>query len=136
MAVDLSLDPSTLRFFADKARTLSADLEAGYEDGRDHEIDLDAEGMRESHHHDALAEEETDDQTEEELRELIDDLNIDEAADLVAIVWIGRGDYGADDWEEARSEARGRAQGKTSKYLLGMPLLADHIDAGLDALNL
>jgi len=136
MAVDLSLDPATLRLFADKARAISADVQGDYEDGTEHEIDLDAEGMHESHHHDALAEEEADDQTEEELRELIDDLNVDEAADLVAIVWIGRGDYNADDWDEARGEARSRAAGKTSAYLLGMPLLADHIEAGLDTLDL
>ncbi|WP_026380984.1 DUF3775 domain-containing protein [Afifella pfennigii] len=136
MPVDLNLDPATLRLFAEKARTISADLPGDYEDGNEHDVELDAEGMHDSHHHDALAEEETEDQTEEELRELIDDLNVDEAADLVAIVWIGRGDYGAEDWDEARSEARSRAAGKTSAYLLGMPLLADHIEAGLDTLDL
>ena len=44
--------------------------------------------------------------TEEELKELIDDLNVDEAADLVAITWVGRGDFEAAEFEQAQRERR------------------------------
>ena len=60
--------------------------------------------------------------TGEELRELIGDLNVDEAAELVAIMWIGRGDYDAAEFAEAVAEARGRGNRRTAKYLLGFPL--------------
>ena len=61
---------------------------------------------------------------------------MDEAAELVAIAWIGRGDFEAEDFQQAVDEARDRAAGSTATYLLGMPLLADHLEAGLDALDL
>ncbi|MCR9280913.1 MAG: DUF3775 domain-containing protein [Rhodobacteraceae bacterium] len=92
--------------------------------------------MEQSHGHDGLAEEENDDLSDEELRELIEDLNVDEAAELVAISWIGRGDFEAEDFQQAVDEARDRAASSTATYLLGMPLLADHLEAGLDALDL
>jgi len=135
MPVDLTLDPDTIRMFADRARAINA-MEASDEDEKDVEGDLEEAVNRPAHHQDTLAEEEAGDLTREELTELIDDLNEDEAQELVAIVWIGRNDFEASDWELAREEARQRAVGPTSTYLLGMPLLADFIEAGLDALEL
>jgi hypothetical protein len=87
------------------------------------------------HHHDGLAEESSDNLTEEELRELIDDLNVDETAELVALVWVGRGDYDAAEWADALAAARERANKRTAKYLLGMPLLADWLEEGLEAIG-
>ncbi|WP_349357780.1 DUF3775 domain-containing protein [Stappia sp.] len=136
MAVDLSLSPDTIRMLIQKARAASASLEDSFEDGGEHDIEFDAETLEDSHAHDGLAEEEADDMTGEEVRELIDDLNVDEAAEVVAMVWIGRGDFDAGDFEQAVEEARERAVGSTSKYLLEMPLFADHLEAGLDALEL
>jgi hypothetical protein len=52
-----------------------------------------------------------DDPTEAELRELIDDLNDDEGVDLIALAWIGRGDFGKDELAAARELARERHQG-------------------------
>ncbi len=137
MAVNLTLSPATMRMLVQKARAASAsDLDGGYEDGRDREIEFDADTLQDSHAHDGLAEEETDDLSVEELAELIEDLNVDEAAELVAIVWIGRGDYEADDFDQAVEDARDRAFRSTAKYLIGLPLFADHLEAGLDALDL
>jgi hypothetical protein len=67
---------------------------------------------------------------------MISELNVDEARELVAIVWIGRGDFAASDWLTALEQAHERAQGPTARYLLGMPMLADYIDAGMDTLGL
>lgn len=136
MAVELTLAPETLRLIVEKARTVEAAIEKDLE----HESDLEPTppGGNEHHAHATLVEEEAEDPTEEELRELIDDLNVDEATELVAITWIGRGDYDAADWEEALKEARGRAGprgARVSRYLLGMPLLADYLEAGFDALD-
>lgn len=77
-----------------------------------------------------------DDPTYEELKTFIEDLNEDEQADLVALVWIGRGDYTADQWERAVADARDRREGPTADYLLGMPILADLLEEGLAQLGL
>jgi hypothetical protein len=71
-----------------------------------------------------------DDPTEMELRELIDDLNDDEVIDVIALVWIGRGDFGIEELEDARALARERHQGKSSKYLMGIPTLAEYLSEG------
>lgn len=136
MDVDLTLSAETIRLLAQKARAASAALEDTFEDGHEGEVEFDEETLTDTHSHDGLAEEENDDLSDEELRELIDDLNIDEATELVAIAWIGRGDFDAEDFEQALEEARERAAGPTADYLLGMPLLADYLEAGLDALEL
>jgi hypothetical protein len=136
LSVDLALDPATVRLFIDKAKAVAADLDLENLDQSADTIEFDAERLEDTHHHDGLAEEEAEDLTGEELRELIDDLNTDEAASLVAIAWVGRGDYEASDFNSAVSDARERAEGSTSHYLMGMPLLAEHLEAGLDALGL
>lgn len=72
----------------------------------------------------------------DEMVEFINDLNEDEALDLVALMWIGRGTFDADEWEEARNLAREEATHSYSDYLLGTPLLADFLESGLDAFDL
>jgi hypothetical protein len=131
---ELSIGPDTVRLFILKARVLSAAVNEDYDDGAEHEIELDGDAHA-NHHHDGLAEESSDNLTEEELRELIDDLNVDETAELVALVWVGRGDYDAAEWADALAAARERANKRTAKYLLGMPLLADWLEEGLEAIG-
>lgn len=77
-----------------------------------------------------------DDPTAEELRETVDDLNIDEQCQLVALAWLGRGDYTADDWDDAVATARDAHNEHTAAYLMGMPLLADYLEEGLAAFEL
>lgn len=72
-----------------------------------------------------------------ELERIIHELNVDQKCELVALSWLGRGDYsGADEWEEVLAEARDRHNEHTAGYLLGMPLLADHLEDGLSQLGL
>ena len=68
-----------------------------------------------------------------ELVEFIRDLDVDEAAALVALAWIGRGDFEADDWKSAVAAANDRHEGPTWKYLLGIPLLPDYLADALSA---
>jgi len=68
-----------------------------------------------------------------ELVEFIRDLDVDESAALVALAWIGRGDFEADDWKSAVVAANERREGPTWKYLLGMALLPDYLQDALDA---
>jgi len=76
------------------------------------------------------------DPTARELIGFIRGLNTDEQANLVAIAWIGRGTYDAEDWDEALATARAEATTPTWRYLLGMPELADFLEDGLEALGI
>ena len=66
-----------------------------------------------------------------ELAAFIDAMDEDEQCELVALAWVGRGEYTAEEWLTAVAEARGRREGRTSKYLLDNPLLASHLEYGL-----
>jgi len=82
--------------------------------------------------------ESSDDATEEELREVIAGLNEDERHDLIALVYIGRGDMEPEEWVEAVRLAREREDASsvsTADWLLGIPNLGDLLDEGLAALG-
>jgi len=85
---------------------------------------------------DSILESRAGDATEDELRAFIAGLNDDEQASLVAVMWIGRETYGPDELEEAIDTARAEATAPTEDYLLGVPLLADYLEDGLDALGI
>lgn len=77
----------------------------------------------------------TEDPLQQQVRGLIDGLNDDESYDLVVLMWIGRGTYGIDEFQEARKVAQEEATQSTSDYLLGTPLLADFLEEGLSAVE-
>lgn len=130
---DLTIVPDTVRLIVEKSRMVSAAVNEDYDDGAEHEVELD-DNARDTHHHDGLAEEETEDQTERELRRILRELNVDEAAELIALVWIGRGDYEAAEFAEAISEAKQRNY-RPVRYLTGMPMLGDWLEEGLQAIG-
>jgi hypothetical protein len=72
-----------------------------------------------------------DDMTIRELRAFINGLTEDEQVDLVALMRLGRGDGSLEDWPELRDEARQQHNNRTAAYLLGEPLLSDHLEEGL-----
>lgn len=72
-----------------------------------------------------------DDAVAEELIGFIAGLNEDERAALVALVWLGRGDFEASEWGEALALARERREGSTARYLLGIPNVGDLAEEGL-----
>ena len=118
----LEISPSKVARIIIRARTLDAKT------GRwDTPLD-DAEA-------DSILESRPSDATEDELRSYIADLNGDEQASLVAIMWIGRDTFTADDLEEAIDTAKSEASAPTEDYLLGIPLLSDYLTSGLEALG-
>ena len=124
--VDLTIDPDTVCFLAVKAREFDAKVEpddpdSGSNPSDDRAIDV--------------LEDRRDDATQAEIMGILEVLNEDELAELVAITWIGRGDYGRDDWAEAIDQARQRGSGSTADYLLGMPLLGDYLENGLNEIG-
>jgi hypothetical protein len=68
-----------------------------------------------------------------ELVEYLKDLDVDESAALVALAWIGRGDFEAKEWQAAVAQARERAVGPTWKYLIDIQLLPDYLEDALSA---
>ena len=71
--------------------------------------------------------------TRRELVEYLSDLDVDESAALVALAWIGRGDFEPKEWKAAVAQAHERAVGPTWKYLLDMELLPDYLEDALSA---
>ncbi len=116
-----------LRYIIAKARELDAQEPAVDEDSGSNPID---DGFRD------VLEDDEGDPTFWELETFIDGLNIDEQHELVALTWVGRGDFDAEQWGEAVAEARRRHTGPTSSYLLGIPILADYLDEGLASFGL
>ena len=67
-----------------------------------------------------------------ELKGAIDDLEPDQQATLVALMWLGRGDYDLESWDEALSYATEVHGPNTPDYLIASPLLADYLEQGLE----
>ena len=70
------------------------------------------------------------------LHDYISGLNEDEQASLVAVMWIGRETYDADDLAEAIRTAKEERTAPTEDYLSGIPALAEYLEDGLDALGI
>ena len=83
----------------------------------------------------AALEDRPSDPVEHELRATIADLSFDAGTDLVALMWLGRDGSGPEDWPEMQRRAVERRTGDPADYLLGTPLLADHLSAGLAMLG-
>lgn len=74
--------------------------------------------------------------SEAEFDAFVSGLTDTEKATLVAIMWIGRDSFDAEEIEEAIATARAEATTPTEDYLKGSPHLADHLENGLDALGI
>ena len=123
----LSISPEKVCFFILKAREFDvkdavADPDSGSNPSDDAMIDV--------------LEDHPDDPTQQELRSFIDALTEDEQVDLVALTWLGRGDGTLDDWDELREEAARLHNNRTAAYLLGKPMLGDHLQEGLSQFGL
>jgi hypothetical protein len=71
----------------------------------------------------------------DELVNFINALNEEEQVNLVALTWLGGGDYTADGWDDALEAAREARTDHTDTYLLGIPLLGDYLEEGLSQLG-
>jgi hypothetical protein len=69
--------------------------------------------------------------TFEELRSFLLDQNDDELKELLALAWLGRGDFAIEEWQDGLRRVRDVRQHHTADYLLGTPLLADFLEEGL-----
>jgi hypothetical protein len=61
-------------------------------------------------------------------------LNEDEQLDVLALMWVGRGDFAS--FDEARAEASDMSDKHIAlRYLIGTPGLGDHLEEGLAQLG-
>jgi hypothetical protein len=120
--VELSISAETVCFIIVKAREFDVkDVVTEPDPGSNPADDRDLE----------VLEDHPDDPAEQEIRGMIGSLSVDEQVELVALAWLGRGDYDARDWTAARADAADAHPGKTADYLLGLPLLGDYLEEGL-----
>ncbi|SKA32497.1 Protein of unknown function [Enhydrobacter aerosaccus] len=118
----LSISPEKVCFIVVKAREFDVqDVETDPDSGSNASDDAMA-SVLEAH---------GDDPTYDELVAFIDGLTEEEQVDLVALTWLGRGDGDISDWPDLRREARRARNKRTAAYLLGKPMLADHLEDGL-----
>jgi Protein of unknown function (DUF3775) len=118
----LSISPEKVCFFVLKAREF---------DVKDVVTDPDSGSNASDDAMISVLEDHADDPTQQELRAFIDALTEDEQVDLVALTWLGRGDGTLDEWDELRAEAARLHNNRTAAYLMGKPMLGDHLEEGL-----
>ncbi|SHI80726.1 DUF3775 domain-containing protein [Wenxinia saemankumensis] len=61
----------------------------------------------------------------------IEGLTEEEQAALIALMWVGRGDFDADDWEDALNTAMTDAADNAAEVLKEDEDFPDHLEAGL-----
>jgi Protein of unknown function (DUF3775) len=118
----LSISPEKVCYIISKARQFEAkdvvaDPESGSNAADDRMVDV--------------LEDQAEDPVYEEPTAFIATLDEDEQVDLIALTWLGRGDASIDEWDDLHSEAARARNERTAAYLLGLPLLPEHLEEGL-----
>ncbi len=124
----LTIPIETLTYIIEKARAFDAEVApVNARDGSNaiEEEDGDIE----------ILEDTADNPTGEELSAALEALNDDQQDEIIALTWVGRGDYVKDEWDEALDAAHDRHNGGEARYLLGTPLLADYLEEGASQLG-
>ena len=122
----LEISPEKIAHVIIKAREFDAKVGAWDESPENGDAEEDPASVLESF---------SDDTVFQEVASFIEALNDDEQVGLVAVTWIGRGTFEVEELEEAITTARDEAVNKTSVYLLGIPLLSDYLEEGLEKLG-
>ncbi|MGQ9365752.1 DUF3775 domain-containing protein [Azospirillum sp. ST 5-10] len=77
-----------------------------------------------------------EDPTLAELMGVLQTLDDDETVEVIALAWLGRGDFTREDWPEAVELARERHNDRSAEYLVGIPNLGDCLEEGMEQLGL
>ena len=125
--IELSVDHEKLGFIIIKAREFDAKVDPAEPDPGSNPTDDDQREVLEDY---------AGDPTYAELVEAIEGLNEDEQVELVALVWLGRGDYESSEWDQALKDAREAHNERTASYLVGTPNLSDELEEGLAKLGI
>ena len=65
--------------------------------------------------------------------EFVAGLNVEEQTDLLALIWLGRGDYDIAEWDDALEEAEARIAARDPDYMIGDAALPEYLGDGLEA---
>ncbi|AGA32256.1 hypothetical protein TVNIR_0554 [Thioalkalivibrio nitratireducens DSM 14787] len=76
------------------------------------------------------------DLTLQELRIGLRGLEPGQQAELLALKWLGRGDYGSSEWEEAKREALENWSPEVMDRLIATPLISEYLLEALDILGI
>ena len=125
---ELSIDPDYLRRLIVKVRSFMGKEETDIPDDGSNPIDDEVPL--------GALQDEDDDLSREEVVEEIQGLSPRQRAELVALMWLGRGDGEPEEWNELLARAIERREVPTENYLLDHPLLAEHWLDGMERLGL
>jgi hypothetical protein len=76
-----------------------------------------------------------DDPTMQEISSFLEALSEEAQNELVAMMWLGRGDFDAETWQQAVAEAGAVRDRHVPSYLLGTPLLGEYVEQGYNLLG-
>jgi hypothetical protein len=124
----LTIDPDYVRMLVVKVRAIMGKEATEVPDEGSNFTDDDAPP--------SAFQEEAGDLSREEVMEEIRGLEPRERAELVALMWLGRGDAESEEWGDLLAQAVERQEVPTENYLLDHPLLAEHWLDGLERLGL
>ncbi|HUA54729.1 MAG TPA: DUF3775 domain-containing protein [Candidatus Sulfotelmatobacter sp.] len=122
----LTIPLEKLAFIIEKARAFDAEVDPVDENSGSNAAD---DGER------AILQDTPDNPVLEELTNVLDDLNVDEQDEVLALLWVGRGDFGKKEWRDALRQAHETRNNRETRYLVGTPLLADYLSQGLEELG-
>jgi hypothetical protein len=122
----LEINPDYVRMLTLKVRALMGKEASTFPDEGSNATDEPLGGLQDS----------PDDQTRREIVKEIGGLSENEQAELVALMWVGRGDGEPEEWDALVQQARESREVPTPTYLLDHPLLAEHWLDGLEILGL
>lgn len=120
---ELDLNRDTIRFIIDKAHEFHSREDVMFPDEPEA---VNEEWVKQ------VATDFGDDPYYLELKSTIEDLEPDQQVSLVALMWVGRGDYSLEEWDEAIEFAEDTWTEHTADYLIGTSLLADYMEEGLE----
>ena len=122
----LSTPLEQLAYIVEKAREFDAMTDAsGDESGSNASDDGEV----------AILEDTADNPTRQELEGALQALDDTQRIELLALMWLGRGDYDASEWSGALDQAREVHDEHEIDYLIGTPLLADYLEEAIAALG-
>jgi len=122
----IDLNPDTVRFVIDKAREFHAKEDVVIPEDPDNPSGDWAAQILANH---------AGDYSLIEVKGVIEDLDRDQQVCLVALMWLGRGDYDVEEWDQVLQDADDAWNERTADYLLATPLVADYLEEGLDLMG-
>lgn len=118
----LEINPETVCFLISKAREFHAKEEVVIPEVPDSPSEDWGRQMLADH---------SGDMTLQEFKSGFNDLEPDQQYTVVALFWLGRGDFDIEEWKDAVNQAHYSWTTETANYLIAHPLLADYLQEGL-----